>query len=415
MKPGTAPFHWAPADVILDAYVPGTLRDLGLSVPYATDDTIAEAESLLRSASAAVGTGPSGLVHWSEPIGSSHIEGVRPATHRILHALASDRAGISAVLEDDVAEVMRNISAHDRTLRAAADGQSTAGLIAEAHACLMEGDPMKDGGQIRTVQNWVGDNTGPQTALYIPPPADMCPDLLDDLCWYIENTAHSPVLAASVSHAQFELIHPFRDGNGRTGRVIMHSILRRLLDDDAAAIPPVSLALSRDSDPYIDALTAMTDHGPDPDDIARSRAALPIIETVCQAIFRACLAVVSYTEAIESIKSLWRSQTADDRNPCVAHAIESLPVYPSMTVHDLRSLSGASKRRCTDALHKLSDLDVVSPRSTSAGLTVYDADLVIAAYEVMSATICDSPDVARRRYATLVKDSSSGPKNFRAP
>ena len=78
------------------------------------------------------------------------------------------------------------------------------------------------------MQNWIGGSDyTPIDALYVPPPPDLVPDLMDDLLVFANRT-DLPILAqAAIAHAQFESIHPFTDGNGRIGRALISAILRR--------------------------------------------------------------------------------------------------------------------------------------------------------------------------------------------
>ncbi|WP_239105157.1 Fic family protein [Microbispora rosea] len=112
------------------------------------------------------------------------------------------------------------------------------------------------GGQIRAEQNWVG-GTGmsPCTADFVPPPPDRVHDLLEDLCAYISGDEHPALVQAAIAHAQFETIHPFVDGNGRTGRALIHLILKRR-GLAPRVVPPISLVLASHADAYVSALTA---------------------------------------------------------------------------------------------------------------------------------------------------------------
>ena len=84
------------------------------------------------------------------------------------------------------------------------------------------------GGVIREEQNWIGGSSyNPCSATFVPPPAEHVQGLLEDLTVYINGDEHPALVQAAIAHAQFETIHPFADGNGRTGRALIHIILRR--------------------------------------------------------------------------------------------------------------------------------------------------------------------------------------------
>jgi len=102
---------------------------------------------------------------------------------------------------------------------------------------------------IRSEQNWIGGAaSSPRDAEFVPPPPELVPDLLDDLCAFCNREDVPASVQAGIAHAQFETIHPFADGNGRVGRALIHVVLRRR----ALApryVPPVSLVLAADASP----------------------------------------------------------------------------------------------------------------------------------------------------------------------
>jgi Fic family protein len=133
----------------------------------------------------------------------------------------------------------------------------TSDLLLELHRCLLRGTQLEeDGGNFRAEQNWIGGSDyNPCSADFVPPPHELVPDLMADLCAFCRTDDLSPVAQAAVVHAQFETIHPFVDGNGRTGRAPIHMVLRRRGIAERV-LPPVSLVLATLVRSYIDGLTA---------------------------------------------------------------------------------------------------------------------------------------------------------------
>ena len=111
------------------------------------------------------------------------------------------------------------------------------------------------GGKIRTEPNWIGGLT-PVHAEFVPPPPEEVSALLDDLCAYVSGEDHSALMQAALAHAQFETIHPFADGNGRTGRALLQLVLRRR-GIAQHFVPPISLVLATCSKQYVAALMGM--------------------------------------------------------------------------------------------------------------------------------------------------------------
>src|SRR5207245_4929564 len=92
------------------------------------------------------------------------------------------------------------------------------------------------------------------SAAFVPPPPELVAELLADLCSFCNEDSLPAVAQAALAHAQFETIHPFVDGNGRTGRVLIHLVLRRR-GLATRVLPPVSLILATLASDYIKRLT----------------------------------------------------------------------------------------------------------------------------------------------------------------
>lgn len=103
------------------------------------------------------------------------------------------------------------------------------GKVVSIHQRLLTGTRLEEyAGQLRTTQNWIGGSDyNPCSAAFIPPPHEHVESLLEDLCAFCNSDSLPAVAQAAIAHAQFETIHPFVDGNGRTGRALIHVVLRR--------------------------------------------------------------------------------------------------------------------------------------------------------------------------------------------
>lgn len=183
----------------------------------------------------------------AEGIASSYIEGVAAPVVDVV--LAEDRPG----LHTPAAWVAANLAALSEAVAAAA-GPLTVEVLCAWHRTLMSGTPTpaRYVGVIRTEQGWIG-GTNPLDAHLVTPPPQHLPALLDDLVAYANRDDVDPVVQAAVSHAQFELIHPFGDGNGRVGRVLISWLLARRLA--LLTPPPVSTRLAADVGGYATGLT----------------------------------------------------------------------------------------------------------------------------------------------------------------
>ncbi len=170
---------------------------------------------------------------------------------------------IPAERRDDWVEVKNYISAMRHSMEALANLPFSNRLLKEAHTVLLQGVRVegKMPGEFRTSQNWIG-GSNPGNARFVPPVHENVPGLMGDL----ETFAHNadlhlpPLLRAGIMHYQFETIHPFLDGNGRIGRLM---IPLYLISSGILKQPVLYLSdyLERNRDEYYERLTRVRDHG----------------------------------------------------------------------------------------------------------------------------------------------------------
>lgn len=194
-----------------------------------------------------------------EAVLSSQIEGTQSTLAELLEFENDEIPGLPV---DDVSEVSRYVHA----LRYAVE-QVVAGmplslrLIRETHAKLMaDGRGSRQApGEFRRTQNWIG-GTRPGTARFVPPPPHELMRVLGDLELFINQGDATPIVKAGLAHAQFETIHPFLDGNGRIGRLLITMILCA----EGALVQPflyLSLYFKQYRADYYDALQRVRTHG----------------------------------------------------------------------------------------------------------------------------------------------------------
>jgi Fic family protein len=297
----------------------------------------------------------------AECVASSQIEGLEVGGRRLLRAEAAREAGVPA--EDITAEeVLGNIEA----MRWAVDGLGSAGAITvdgllEVHRRLLARTRLAEhGGKIREQQNWIGGSAfNPCSAVFVPPPHEEVERLLQDLCDFCNGDPLPAVAQAAIAHAQFETIHPFIDGNGRTGRALLHVILKRR-GLAPRVLAPVSLVLATWSTSYIEALMG-TRYVGDPDSEEAVRGTDAWVALFSAACTRAISDATAFEEGIQQIQETWHSMLGKvRRNSAADLLLAALPGAPIITVASATKLIGRSYQATNEGIERLRAAGVLS-------------------------------------------------------
>lgn len=194
-----------------------------------------------------------------EAVLSSQIEGTQSTLTELLEYENSEASGVPI---EDVEEVSRYVAALKYAVGEIETGSPLSlRLIRATHKILMSGGrgSKQDPGEFRRTQNWIG-GTRPGTARFVPPPPQELMKALGDLEIFIVEGTETPIVKAGLAHAQFETIHPFLDGNGRIGRLLITMILcgERVL---AQPFLYLSLYFKQHRDDYYSALQRLRTEG----------------------------------------------------------------------------------------------------------------------------------------------------------
>lgn len=274
------------------------------------------------------------------PLASVLLRSESAASSQIEHLTASAKAIAMAELGDTDRANASLIVANSRAMLAAvelADRLDESAVIA-MHSALMSESAPKIVGRWRQEPVWIGTSSyGPHTASFVPPPYEMVPDAMADLVRYIARDDIPVMVQVAIAHAQFETIHPFPDGNGRTGRAVAHAMLRGKRLTRQVTLP-VSAGLLKNLDGYIAAL-----------DSYRAGDPVPIIERVAEASIFAVHSGRDLLTAMQDIQQEWRA---------------ALQVRPQAVVW--RALDAVIRHGVVDARLLTEELDVSAGGATTA-------------------------------------------------
>lgn len=216
------------------------------------------------------------------------------------------------------------------------------------------------GGVLRDEPIWIGPpGCSVDDATFVAPPEDQVPTLMDDLVGYVNTSDHPAVLRAVIAHAQFETIHPFGDGNGRTGRALIQTVLNAAGLADGAV--PVSSALSRDQRVYYDALNATRVVCGAADTTTRSRGLGDWLTTFSNACVEAERQAATVARTVEGLAQRWQAVAVFRRDSAAAAVLAALPSMPVLDANTAAEHVGVTPRAARAALVALADVGIVNP------------------------------------------------------
>lgn len=301
--------------------IPASIAELDLALP---DAVVAEAEAASREIArfdAELGgeIAPfAAVLLRSESAASSQIENLSASARSI-----AEEELVGGTGKRNAADIVANTAAMQAAL--ALSGTIDAAAILAMHAALMANQPRHTPGQWRTEPVWIGRGSTPIGATFVGPRHELIPAAIDDLIAFTKRTDTAVLPLIAVAHAQFETLHPFTDGNGRTGRALVQALLRNKALTRQITVP-VSAGLLADTDGYIGALMAY-----------REGDAAPIVELFAEASVRATVNGRQLVTDLRTIRASWNDRItarADSGAWKVADLLTSRPVINAALLVD---------------------------------------------------------------------------------
>jgi Fic family protein len=278
------------------------------------------------------------VLYRSESTASSLIEGVGPEPRRILEA---EFAGVEELNDEPAARVVGNLIALREAISTPVP--PTVEDILRWHRLLMEGHP-----RMRP-EGIGGDSFGPREADYIPPPPEEVSDLLEDLVVFSVRSDLTPVALAALAHAQFEVIHPFVDGNGRVGRLLLQQLLVNRAGLDSPV--PVSVPWSRDTGRYIEGLRSFQQGDSDSWLLFAAWSVIEAIDWMAEMTMR-----------LEDLLDDYRSRVETRGRSITALVIEDLPRHPIVDTPSVSMRYEVTPQSAHSALLRLAEAGIVEER-----------------------------------------------------
>ena len=286
-----------------------------------------------------------------EAVASTRIEGTQATLDDLYDAESGGAIG------DDVQEVLSYISALNYGLRAVTESPITVAMIAELHAQILVGvcGQDKQPGIVRTRPNWIGGND-PATARFVPPPHTALPDALADLEAFLnENLLMPPLIKCALMHYQFETLHPFLDGNGRLGRLL---IALYLVEQGHLPSPLLYMStyFERHKPDYYNALQGVRENGD--------------VQTWLRYFLRGIAVqandAVRRSEQLADLAETYRSRLQGSRSR--AHElIDVLIATPVIATAQVRTRLGVTSAGATNLLRHLEQLNILRPTTGLPG------------------------------------------------
>ncbi len=270
----------------------------------------------------------------TESASSSEVENLTSSAKQVALAELGDSSSANARL------VVANVRAMNAAIELS-DRLDTRAVIAMHRALLEEQQPHTTGA-FRQEQVWIGGGSlSPHQAQFVPPHHEHVPTLMEDVMRFARRTDLPVLVHCAIAHAQFETIHPFTDGNGRTGRALLQGMLRAGRVTRNVSVP-VSAGLLHDLEGYFAALTAY-----------RSGELEPMIRALSEASFAAIVNGRRLVADLQGTRARW-DEAATARVDSSMHRLKDAllrqPVVSTRSVAEALAISAVAAQTSIDRL-----------------------------------------------------------------
>jgi len=285
---------------------------------------------------------------------SSGIEGTRATMIDVIKS----EADIASDFPEDVDRILHYIKAMDYGLKRIESLPLSLRFIKEIHKVLIEGTidaPGRTPGEFRISQNWIGGGS-PSTAKFVPPPPYEMKQSLGDLEKFLyAKDEYPPLIKAALSHAQFETIHPFLDGNGRSGRLLTTFYLCKLGILERPVLYLSEYFLNNQKNYY----EALDSYHSEQGDVSEW------LNFFLDGVAIIAGEAVETSKKINTLrqKDLIKIQSLGRRAKTGVVVLENLFKLPIVTVRKVEEWTGLSRPQANDLVRKIVDLGILEQKN----------------------------------------------------
>ena len=290
------------APISYQAYVPDHIRELNLMFPASLVQEMSRAEgalSELEHTVASTGFPTLRQTAMLEALGSGRLSGLVTFPRRLAEVLTGHNQ------RDLIAQRVASIVTATESSLASAQASRISSESLERMSALVLGSETARV-SVRSRQIWAGTSRTPRAAEFVPPPPSRLDDLMDDLCAFLARDDVPPLVQAAIAHAQYETICPFPDANGRAGRCLVQTVLRRH-GLTADAVPPISAVLAINRQTYFERVAAY-----------REGQVIEFCAAFTSAMHKATSQAIGLATQCESLLSKWRKEIGRVRSGSAA-------------------------------------------------------------------------------------------------
>jgi Fic family protein len=301
----------------------------------------------------------------SESSASSQIENVTASARAIAEAeLPGGKAKRNAeMIVANTAAMHAAVALSDRV---------DADAILAMHRALMINEPRHTAGEFRTEPVWIGAGSTPVGAIFVGPRDELIPDAIGDLIAFVQRNDVPTLPQIAVGHAQFETIHPFTDGNGRTGRALVQAMLRSKSLTRQMTVP-LSAGLLADTGAYFAALTSYRDGD-----------AAPIVERFSHATVLAIANGRRLVADLRDIRETWDQVITARADSAVWRVADLLTRRPVVNAALLAQELGIESTNAHRYLNPLTDVGILVETAHGSRNRVWRSPDVLGALDAFA-------------------------------